>query len=151
MREKTAAVSRSAEALLRLPVRVRGIAVGRAVDVILDIEGRRVVGLDVLCKDETHRFLPLSAASLSPDEIAVASALTLLSADELAFYRRQAQSLRALRGGRVRRAARDVGRLQDVVLAPDGEITRLVIDGGRDVLVEPGVAVTVDPARVDAA
>ena len=48
--------------LLRRPVRLRGIQLGRAVDLILDAAGTRVVGFDVLCGDGTHRFLPLSAA-----------------------------------------------------------------------------------------
>jgi hypothetical protein len=144
-------VSLSAEALLGLPVRLSGIAIGRPVDVIIDLDGRRALGLDLLCRDESHRFLPLSAASVGRDEIAVSSALTLLSADELAFYRRQARTLRDLRGARVRRGARDVGRLQDVLIASDGDITELVLDGGRRVAVSEEVEVAVDPARVDAA
>ena len=144
-------MSLSAEALLRIPVRLRGIAVGHAVDVILDLDGRRALGLDLLCRDQTHRFLPLSAASVGADEIGVSSALTLLSADELTFYRRQARSLRDVRGGRVRRGTRDIGRLQDVLIASDGAITDLVIDDGRRVAVGDAVEVAVDPARVDAA
>jgi hypothetical protein len=151
VRQKTAAVSLSADALLRLPVRLRGIAIGRPVDVILDLGGRRALGLDLLCRDETHRFLPLSAASVGDDEIAVSSALTLLSADELAFYRRQARTLRDMRGARVRRGTRDVGRLQDVLIGSDGEITDVVVDGGRRVPLGEAVDVSVDPARVDAA
>ena len=151
MRQKTAAVSLSADALLRLPVRLRGIAIGRPVDVILDLDGRRALGLDLLCRDETHRFLPLSAASVGDDEIAVSSALTLLSADELAFYRRQARTLRDMRGARVRRGRRDAGRLQDVLIGADGEITDVVVEGGRRVPVGDAVQVSVDPARVDAA
>jgi hypothetical protein len=144
-------VSLSADALLRLPVRLRGIAIGRPVDVILDLDGRRALGLDLLCRDETHRFLPLSAASVAADEIAVSSALTLLSADELAFYRRQARTLRDMRGARVRRGRRDAGRLQDVLIGADGEITDVVVEGGRRVPVGDAVQVSVDPARVDAA
>jgi hypothetical protein len=151
VRQKTAAVSLSADALLRLPVRLRGIAIGRPVDVILDLDGRRALGLDLLCRDETHRFLPLSAASVGDDEIAVSSALTLLSADELAFYRRQARTLRDMRGARVRRGRRDAGRLQDVLIGADGEITDVVVEGGRRVPVGDAVQVSVDPARVDAA
>jgi hypothetical protein len=144
-------VGLSAEALLRLPVRVRGIAVGRPVDVILDLAGRRTLGLDVLCKDETHRFLPLSAASIGSDEITVSSALMLLSADELAFYRRQAQALRDLRGGRVTRGTREAGRLQDVVIASDGAIAEVVVEGGRRIVFGDAAGTTVEPARVDAA
>ena len=142
-------MSLSAEALLRLPVRLRGIAIGRPVDVILDLDGRRALGFDLLCRDETHRFLPLSAASVGREEIAVSSALTLLSADELAFYRRQARTLRDVRGARVRRGTREIGRLEDVLIGADGEITDVVLDDGHRVPV--GEAVAVDPARVDAA
>jgi hypothetical protein len=144
-------VSLSAEALLGLPVRLRGITVGRPVDVILDLVGLRAIGLDVRCRDETHRFLPLSAASIGGDAIEVASALTLLSADELAFYRRQARTLRDVRGGRVRRGTRDVGRLHDVLIAPDGGIAELVLESGSRVVVGERGDVTVDSARVDAA
>lgn len=144
-------MSLSAEALLRLPVRLRGIAIGRPVDVIVDIDGRRALGLDLLCKDETHRFLPLSAASFESDEITVSSALTLLSEGELAFYRRQARTLRDLRGGRVRHGRREVGRLQDLLIAPDGGIAELVLEDGRRIAAGESVEVTVDPARVDAA
>lgn len=144
-------MSLSADALLGLPVRLRGIAIGRPVDVIIDLDGRRALGLDLLCRDESHRFLPLSAASVVRDEITVSSALTLLSADELAFYRRQARTLRDLRGARVRRGARDIGRLQDVLIASDGKITELILDGGNRVAVGDEVEVAVDPARVDAA
>ena len=62
----------AADELLRLPVRMHGIQLGRPVDVLLDPDGRRVVGLDVLCGDEVHRFLPLAAAELAAEEIGVA-------------------------------------------------------------------------------
>ena len=48
--------------LLRLPVRTNGIEIGRPVDVIVDPARNRALGFDVLCRDESHRFLPLSAA-----------------------------------------------------------------------------------------
>jgi hypothetical protein len=144
-------VSLSAEALLRLPVRLRGISIGRPVDVIVDLDGRRALGLELLCRDDAHRFLPLSAASFERDAITVASALTLLSEGELAFYRRQARTLRDLRGARVRRGRRDVGRLQDMLIAPDGDITELVLEDGRRLVPGESVEVAVDPARVDAA
>ena len=65
----------SAESLLQLPVRVRGIQLGRPVDVILDAQGARALGLDVLCGDDTHRFLPLAAVEVGEDHLAVSSAL----------------------------------------------------------------------------
>ena len=100
----------SADSLLRLPVRVRGIQLGRPVDLILDAQGERAIGLDVLCGDDTHRFLPLAAAEVRDDHLAVASALTLLAGAELDFYRGRGSTLRQLRG---RDGARDVAFGQD--------------------------------------
>jgi PRC-barrel domain len=91
------------EELLRRPVLVRGIELGRAVDVILDADGERVLGFDVLCGDGRHRFLPMAAAETRPDRIDVRSALTLLDTGQLAFYRERGTSLNVLRadgGGR---------------------------------------------------
>jgi hypothetical protein len=120
-----------AEQLLRLPVRVRGIDVGKAVDLLVDPLGRRVLGLDVLCRDESHRFLPLSAAEIGDGTITTGSALTLLAEDQLDFYRKRATTLRALRGTPVQLKGRKVGLLTDIVLTPDGEITELVVANGR--------------------
>ena len=82
--------------LLRLPVRTKGIEIGRPVDVIVDPERNRALGFDVLCRDGSHRFLPLSAAVFDTEQIAVASPLMLLAEDQLDFYRTRAKSLRAL-------------------------------------------------------
>jgi hypothetical protein len=120
----------SAEQLLRLPVRLRGIDLGHAVDVILDPEGRRALGLDVFCKDESHRFLPLTAAQVGTDEIAVSSSLTLLASGELAFYRKSASTLRLLRGASVQLKGEHVGRLEDVTVSPSGAIAALIVDNG---------------------
>jgi sporulation protein YlmC with PRC-barrel domain len=121
----------SAEQLLRLPVRLRGIGLGHAVDVILDPEGRRALGLDVFCKDDSHRFLPLTAAKVGTDEIAVASSLTLLASDELAFYRKSASTLRLLRGASVELKGEHVGRLEDVTVLPNGAIASLIVHNGQ--------------------
>src|SRR5262245_56148338 len=83
--------------VLRRPVRVRGIELGRAVDLILDRTAARVVGLEVLCGDGVHRFLPAAAAEALPDRIAVRSSLALLNEGELEFYRRHGTSLTTLR------------------------------------------------------
>jgi sporulation protein YlmC with PRC-barrel domain len=112
-----------AEELLRLPVRVRGIEVGRAVDVLLDLAAGRVLGVEVLCRDHSHRFLALSAAEIGDDALATGSALTLLAEDQLDFYRKRATSLRALRGLPVIRRGRNLGALADVLLTRDGQIT----------------------------
>ena len=82
--------------LLRLPVRTKGIEIGRPVDVIVDPERNRALGFDVLCRDGSHRFLPLSAAVFDIEQIAVESPLMLLAEDQLDFYRTRAKSLRAL-------------------------------------------------------
>jgi hypothetical protein len=94
-----------AEQLLRRPVVVRGIRLGRIADVIFDPDATRVVGFDVLCGDELHRFLPFPAAVVAGDALEVESTLTLLDADELDFYRRHGLSLATaaeLRDARVR-------------------------------------------------
>jgi len=77
-------------------VRTKGIEIGRPVDVIVDPERNRALGFDVLCRDELHRFLPLSAAVFDSEEIAVESPLMLLAEDQLDFYRTRAKSLRAI-------------------------------------------------------
>jgi sporulation protein YlmC with PRC-barrel domain len=144
----------AAEHLLRLPIRLRGIDVGHAVDVILDPEGRRVLGLDVLCKDEAHRFLPLTAAQVGESEITVASALTMLAADELAFYRKRASTVRLLRGAPVRLRGKDVGELEDVMISSDGAIAALIVngaDGRARYELEDTLRITADPRRVSAA
>jgi hypothetical protein len=81
------------EALLQQPVRLRGIQLGRAVDLILDADARRVLGFDVLCGDGTHRFLPYAAADPQHDEIVVSSSLLLLDEEELDFYRERGTTL----------------------------------------------------------
>ena len=59
----------SGDEVLSLPVRLHGIELGRPVDVLLDRDGLRVVGLDVLCGDEVHRFLPLPTAAIGDDAL----------------------------------------------------------------------------------
>jgi hypothetical protein len=111
--------------VLALPVRLHGIALGRSVDLILDVDVRRVLGVEVRCRDEMHRFLPFAAAHVRDGEIAIASPLILL--DELAFYRARGHGLGALRGARVANAGGEVGTLRDVVFEEDGEIRELVV------------------------
>ncbi len=120
-----------AEELLGLPVHVRGIDVGKAVDLVVDPLGRRVLGLDLLCRDDSHRFLPLSAAEIADGRITTGSVLTLLAEDQLDFYRKSATTLRTLRGTPVQLHGRQVGVLTDIALTPDGAITELVVANGR--------------------
>jgi hypothetical protein len=140
----------SAEALLRRPVRLRGIKLGNAVDLVLDPSALRAVGVEVLCGDESRRFLPLGAARVHDDEIAVGSALLLLQEPDLSFYRRRGATLTELRGRQVERRGRALGALRDVVLDEAGVVTELVVDGGRRVPVEPSLRI-VEPGRASAA
>lgn len=116
------------EELLRRPVRLRGIRLGRPVDLLVDTGRQRVLGIEVLCGDEERRFLPFGAAEVRPDEIAVGSTLMLLDEQELRFYRRHATTLRALRQEHA------AASLQDVEIAGDGEIVSLLLagDGGPE-------------------
>jgi hypothetical protein len=82
-----------AEQLLHRPVLVRGIRLGRVADVLFDPAAPRVLGLDVLCGDGVHRFLPLPAVTLADARIEVSSSLTLLDEETLAFYSRRGRSL----------------------------------------------------------
>jgi hypothetical protein len=115
--------------LLRRPVRVHGITLGRPVDLLLHPTEPQALGLDVLCGDDRHRFLPFSAAEVTPRHVEAASPLVLLDLRAGSFYRREARSLNALRGTPLRNRS----SLQDVVLAPDWKISELVLDGNERV------------------
>ena len=131
-----------AEQLLQLPVRLDGIDIGRAVDLILDPGHGRALGLDVLCRDEVHRFLPLAAADVSSSEIHLSSAFALVDDGSFEFYRGRTTSLRALKGSHVARKGSDLGAMRDVVISADGEIEAFVVegeDGLERVPAEPGV------------
>jgi hypothetical protein len=110
--------------LLRLPVRVHGIQLGHAVDVLLHPSLPQALGLDVLCGDEKHRFLPFTAASIHDDHVEAASPLVLLDLRDDSFYRRESRPLSRLRGSSI-----VPGRsLQDVVLGDDWAIAELVLE-----------------------
>jgi hypothetical protein len=117
--------------LLALPVRLHGIELGRPVDLLLDRDTLRTVGLDVLCGDEVHRFLPLPTASVSDEEIAILSPLVLLEEDQLRFYRSKTFALSVLRGRFVQRKGRDLGALGDVVVDAAGQLVAVVVAGKR--------------------
>jgi hypothetical protein len=123
----------SGDAILSLPLRLHGIELGRPVDVLLDRESLRVVGLDMLCGDDVHRFLPLPTAAIAADGLTIHSPLVLLEADELSFYRARAFSLASLRGKPVMRKQRSIGTLADVVFAVDGVVVAVVLEGGERV------------------
>jgi hypothetical protein len=119
---------RTGDELLALPVRLHGIQVGRPADLLLDREVPRVVGADVLCGDELHRFLPLATATAGDDEIEIRSALVLLEEDGLAFYRSRTYALTALRGQPVQHQGQPVGVLRDVVVASDGAVVAVLVE-----------------------
>lgn len=132
-----------AEQLLRFPVRLDGVDVGRAVDVILDPGHGRALGLDVLCRDDVHRFLPLAAAHVDLAEIRLSSAFALVDDSGFEFYRDRTSSLRTLKGSQVARGAEKLGALRDVVVSPEGDIEAFVVesaDGAETVPAAPGVS-----------
>lgn len=131
--------SRSAAALLALPVRLHGIRLGQPIDLLLEPGSRRALGFVVLCGDETVRFLPYAAAQPAADEVSVGSALMLL--EDVDFYRLRSDSFRSLLGGDVSRGGHEAGRLRDLLLAADGTVVSLVAE--RD-----GTASRLDPDDV---
>jgi hypothetical protein len=67
--------------------------------VLLEIDADRPLGLDVLCGDGLHRFLPMAAVGRIGGDIQIESSLTLLEPAELEFYRARGQSLRGRASG----------------------------------------------------
>ena len=135
--------------LLAMPVRMQGIELGRSVDVVLDLDAGRVLGLEVRCGDGADRFVPLVATRLHDGEIAIASPLTLL--DEVAFYRARGRTLGSLREAEVTSAAGPLGALRDVAFDADGEIRELVVAApSGELRVRPGADVRVASPRVSA-
>jgi hypothetical protein len=116
--------------VLARPVRLHGIDLGRPVDLLLDRDGLRVVGADVLCGDDVHRFLPLPTAAID-EALTIHSPLVLLEEDELDFYRSRAFALSSLRGQAVTRKGKVVGTLRDIVLAPAGGLLAILLETGE--------------------
>ncbi len=106
-----------AKELLRRPVLVRGIRLGRIADVLFDPDGARVVGFDVLCGDDIHRFLPFPSAALADGGLEVDSSLTLLDEETLAFYRGRGLALSVAE------------ELRDVVVVPTADVEPGADDG----------------------
>jgi hypothetical protein len=143
---------RTGDELLALPVRLHGIQLAKPVDLLLDREGLRAVGLDLLCGDEVRRFLPLPTAAIDDDQIAVLSALVFLEEDGLDFYRSRTVALSALRGGAVEGKGKALGLLVDVVVGPAGELRAMLVEeGGRTVRVPYDSTLTIAPKRRSAA
>jgi hypothetical protein len=135
----------SACALLQLPVRLRGIQLGRPTDLLLDTDDWHAVGFVVRCRDESTRFLPYAACQPGAEEIAVASSLLLL--EDVGFYEKRGVSFRSLLDGEVAGG----GVLQDVTLAAGGIVEELDVehDGTRQRIPAAGAAVR--PTRASAA
>jgi hypothetical protein len=134
--------------LLERPVMLNDIRLGAPTDAVLDTESLRVVGLEVDCGDGARRFLPLAAARVRGDRIAVGSALMLLEEDVGAFYRRRSSPFSAVVGQPVERAGHPLGRLVDLVIAPDGTAQSVrVADNRSGEHDHPRAGVVVRPAR----
>ena len=73
---------------------MRGLQLGRVVDVIID-EDEKPIGLEVLCGDEELRFVPVVAARIGKEEVEVDSPLTMLEPEQLDFYRSRGRTLRS--------------------------------------------------------
>ena len=87
----------------------RDIRLGVVVDALLDGPVRRLVGLDVLCGDGAHRFLPFPACDVVESQIAVDSALVFLERD-VDFYRAGGRSFSKLQRLPVRPSGSKSGR-----------------------------------------
>lgn len=137
--------SLSAAALLRVPVRVHGVQLGRPTDLLVDVESWHVLGFVVRCGDEAVRFLPWAASQPSEAEIAVGSALLLL--EDVVFYEKRSVSFRSLLGGELPVG----GVLRDVLIGDRGAVSELEIerDGARRRM--PPAGSRVAPTRATAA
>jgi hypothetical protein len=112
-------------ALVGRAVMYRDIRLGVVVDALLDGPVRRLVGLDVLCGDGAHRFLPFPACDVGESHIAVDSALVFLERD-VDFYRAGGRSFSKLRRLPVRLSGIEVGTLTDIVVTPAGDVRHVV-------------------------
>ena len=113
--------SRSAAGSLHLPIRLRGIQLGRPTDILLDLDGWNVLGFAVLCGDDSRRFLPYAAAVVTDEEIAVGSALMLLG--DAGFYEQRGVSFRSLLGTELAG-----GTLLDMTIDATGHVTELELE-----------------------
>jgi hypothetical protein len=113
---------------------LHGLQLGQPADLLLDRDAMRAVGLDVVCGDGAHRFLPLPTAVVDDAAITITSPLVLLESDELAFYRSRSFALSSLRGRPVEREGTRLGILRDVVVSADGELASVLVehDGSTD-------------------
>jgi hypothetical protein len=130
-------------ALVGRAVMYRDIRLGVVVDALLDGPVRRLVGLDVLCGDGAHRFLPFPACDVVESQIAVDSALVFLERD-VDFYRAGGRSFSKLQRLPVRLSGIEVGTLTDIVVTLAGDVRQVVAStssGDREL--EPGLGLVV--------
>jgi hypothetical protein len=113
--------SLSAAASLLLPVQLRGIQLGRPIDILLDVDHWNVLGFVVHCGDESRRFLPLAASQVLDGQIAVGSALMLL--EDAGFYEERGVSFRSLLGTEL-----GGGRMRDAWFTSGGAVTELDVE-----------------------
>lgn len=118
--------SLSAADLVGTAIRLHGILLGRAVDLVLDSTCRRVLGFVVESGDEAPRFLPFAASQPSDSVIAVGSALMLL--DDVTFYRTRGVSFRSLLGTQIEHGGVPVGTLADMRVGHAGEVVELDVE-----------------------
>ena len=134
--------------LLRRPVMLDDILLGAPTDAVLDSESLRVVGLEIDCGDGGRRFLPLAAARIRDDHVAVGSALMLLENGVRDFYRRRTAVFSALVGAPVERAGRRLGALSDVLVTRDGSAEAVCVDAnGSGMQRHPSDGIVIAPAR----
>lgn len=107
---------------------LKGLRLGRAADLLVDVAQLRAVGIEVRCPDGVPRFLPFPAARIRENAIEIGSALVLLEDDR--FYRERGRNLASLRGSPVIHGRTNVRALSDVVVGSDGDILELIVDDG---------------------
>lgn len=114
--------------VLNRSVRIHGIDVGEPVDVLLDPDLRRVLGLEVHCRDGVNRFLPWLAGELQPDQLSVELPVALLDGPQLDYYRKHSLALNALRRLPVAGAGVPTARIEDVIVDSRGQVLALELD-----------------------
>jgi hypothetical protein len=127
----------SARALLGRPVTLRGIELGRAIDIVLDLSAGRALAFEVQCGDGGRRFLPVHAARVVEDALRVSSPLAVLDEGDAVFYRRHGTNLRSVLGTPAGRDGGTRGVVDDVYLEDDLRVSRLIVAVGREQVALP--------------
>lgn len=121
---ETEIAPRSGEELLGKTVLARGLRLGHAIDLVVDLDGGRAVGFEVMCGDGVERFLPIAAADIGDHAIEVSSALMLLDRQGASFYLERATPLSTLRSTVDPRVG---GKVVDVSVFPGGKLEALLV------------------------